>query len=132
MLQQVLSHVDLVLFDIKHTDPQMHQTHTSVDNRRILENLRNIDRMGVPIWIRIPVIPGYNDSDQNIDQLANIVGELGSVERITGLPFNSAAGARYGTVGQQFGLDGTARSSSRELAMVASLSETGLPVQLMS
>ncbi len=67
---------DLVLFDIKHMDPEMHKDVTGVDNRLILENLREIVRLGVPYRIRIPLIPGLNDTEENIKRLAVLLKEF--------------------------------------------------------
>jgi pyruvate formate lyase activating enzyme len=128
--EQVLPYFDLVLYDVKHADPAMHREDTGADNARIQENLRKIDRMRIPIWIRIPLIPGRNDSERNISQIASLVRDLRTVERITLLPFNSAAGAKYGTIGRIFELEGTVRSKARELEILESLSRTGIPVDL--
>lgn len=72
----VLECADLVLFDLKHMDPNAHAALTGVDNRRILANARRIHHeLALPMHARIPVIPGHNDSDENIAATARFVAE---------------------------------------------------------
>ena len=73
---QVLEHVDLVLFDLKHMDSRQHFAGTGMPNERILENARRIcHELRVPMWARIPVIPGYNDSTDNMTATARFIAE---------------------------------------------------------
>ncbi len=62
-LERVLRHVDLVLYDLKHMDAETHRRETGVSNDRLLENLKRIDAAGLPIRLRVPLVPGYNDSE---------------------------------------------------------------------
>ena len=64
---------DLVLFDIKHADPEAHRVLTGTDNRLILNNLHALRDAGTPVEARIPVIPGYNDGMENINAVAAII-----------------------------------------------------------
>ena len=74
--RRVLAHVDLVLFDFKHMDPEAHRRLTGVDNRRILDNARRIHHeLGLPLHARVPVIPGFNDSADNLDATARFIAD---------------------------------------------------------
>ena len=70
-LEALLPFVDLLLFDLKHLDSIDHQRTTGVGNELILENLEKASRM-VPIWLRIPLIAGFNDSEEHIKKIAVI------------------------------------------------------------
>ena len=73
---RVVGAADLVLYDLKHMDPEAHLAATGVPNKRILDNARRIHRdLRVPMKIRIPVVPGTNDSDDNIGAAARFVAE---------------------------------------------------------
>ena len=89
-MERVLQYTDLVLYDLKHMDPKEHMKLTGVSNELILENVRRIwHERHIPIWIRVPVIPGYNDSPANIDALAGfVVNELSPFLQIHLLPYH--------------------------------------------
>lgn len=93
ILEKVLKHVDLVLYDIKHMDPQLHKEGTGKDNKLILANLRRIPRE-VKIWLRVPLIPGYNDSVKNLIEVAKLGKEV-EAERVSLLPFNKLGEGKY-------------------------------------
>ena len=90
---EVLEEADLLLYDLKGMDPLEHMSNTSVSNERILDNLKRLAGMNKPIIIRVPIVPGYNDSQQGIRRMAEFLCELKSVERVDLLPYH-----KYGTV----------------------------------
>lgn len=65
----ILNHTDLVLFDLKHLDFELHKNYTGVNNDLILNNLKNILQMEKKIVVRFPLIPGFNDDTKNIDAM---------------------------------------------------------------
>jgi len=104
-LENVLTYTDLVLYDLKHMDPEAHKDYTGVTNELILENARRIARKGVPMHVRVPVIPQINDSLENLRKTAEFVAELnekaGVIKVVDLLPYHPYAGAKY----RVFGLD---------------------------
>jgi len=107
VLETILSYTDLFLFDLKHMDSDTHKKLTGTGNELILRNLRNLSSRQKPIWIRIPLIPGCNDSDENLRATADFVKPLAGVEKITLLPYNDATSAKYGFIGKEYTLEGT-------------------------
>ena len=107
VFEKILPHVDLVLYDIKFADSQKHKLFTGVGNELILDNLKRISRKGKAIWIRIPLIPGYTDSQENLRQIAEFISVLDGIEKISLLPYNTASGARYLSIGKKFVLEDT-------------------------
>jgi len=85
-LKAVAEVTDLLLFDIKHTDSDMHRDLTGIPNDRILENLRRLSAEGHRLWIRVPVIPGWNDSSEDARALGDLIASLASVEAVQLLP----------------------------------------------
>jgi pyruvate formate lyase activating enzyme len=96
-MRQVLNYVDLVLYDLKHMDPVAHQTYTGVSNDLILDNIKRIHvELSIPILVRIPIIPGYNDSIKNITATANFVAsELGTATDVHLLPYHRLGETKY-------------------------------------
>jgi len=92
ILKKVLEYSDLVLYDIKHMDPTLHKEYTRVTNELILTNLRRICyEMKVPVWARVPIIPGCNDSFENLERMAQFLAELPgeSITQVNLLPYHN-------------------------------------------
>ncbi|MCF7954665.1 MAG: glycyl-radical enzyme activating protein [Phycisphaerae bacterium] len=80
---------DLFLCDVKHLDDEIHRKITGVSNKPILRNIRWLDESGANIIIRMPFVPGYNDSESNIKALGEFVSTLRNVSLIELLLYNS-------------------------------------------
>lgn len=93
---------DLVLMDLKHMDPSEHARGTGVDNRRILENLDALVASGRSFVVRVPLIPGYNDSSENLEATADRLAPARHRVRVELLPLNPLAGAKYPMVGRAY------------------------------
>ena len=103
VLKRALEYVDIVLYDIKHMDPELHRKATGKSNDLILRNLHKIPK-AIKVWLRIPLIPGYNDSDANLRKIAELGTEVGA-EKISILPFNRAGEGKYQSLGRQYPMD---------------------------
>ena len=103
-MEPILRLTDVVLFDIKHMFPEAHKDFCGVTNELILQNAQRIAEMGIPMRIRVPVIPGRNDTMENLEICAKFVAGLDEKGKILGvdlLPYHPYAGAKY----RIFGLD---------------------------
>ncbi len=99
VLDMILPYVSLVYFDIKHMDSESHRRATGVPNEPILDNFRYIAGLGIPITVRVPFIPGFNDSDENIEKTAEFVSSVLPGNEVGLLPYH-----RYG-IGKYEALD---------------------------
>jgi pyruvate formate lyase activating enzyme len=103
-LEEILEHLDLVYFDIKHMDPLVHKELTGVSNERILENARKSAVLR-PLILRIPIVPEYNDSHDNISATARFAAELGDkFMRIELLPYHKFGTQTYSRLGRDYEL----------------------------
>lgn len=86
----LLEQIDLVLYDFKHMDSEMHRQSTGVANELILANARRIvHELRKPMLARIPIIPGYNADPQNLAATARFVAEeLDPAIRVHLLPYH--------------------------------------------
>lgn len=82
---------DLVLYDLKHMDSERHRSETGSGNRLILDNLRALSASDVEIWIRIPLIPDFNDDSENIENTGTFLDELSRRHRVFLLPYHELA-----------------------------------------
>jgi pyruvate formate lyase activating enzyme len=86
---------DLFLFDLKLMDRMAHLRYTGVPNELILENLETLSKTGKAIIIRFPLIPGFTDGERNLRAIARYVSDLGTVRKISVLPFHEIAAGKY-------------------------------------
>ena len=104
ILKRLLSYVDLVLFDLKHLDSKKHLELTGGCNELILENLKMIDKMNQEYIVRIPLIPGFNDSLNDIFNLARFVADLKNIKRTEILPYHKFGVSKYEHLGRRYDL----------------------------
>jgi pyruvate formate lyase activating enzyme len=102
-METVLRFTDLVLFDIKHLDAQAHERATGVTNDVILENLERVSAVGEKsIWIRVPLIRDFNDSEEHIERIAELGRELG-IEKVSLLPYHEGGRSKCRQLGRPYG-----------------------------
>lgn len=105
-LQEASDYIDLFLIDIKHMDDNTHREVTGMSNRLILENIQRLAELGKQIEIRIPLIPGINDSEENLTQTAEFVSDKVKGARVTLLPYHRLGGMKYEQLGKPYVLSG--------------------------
>ena len=102
VFDQVLRYVDLALLDIKHMDSDIHRELTGVPNEQILSNIRHaVHDLKKNLTVRVPTIPGYNDSEENIRATARFVKEeLGPDVGIHLLPYHRLGESKNESLGK--------------------------------
>ena len=85
---------DLLLYDLKHMDPVRHLSKTGADNRLILDNLRALSESDSDVWIRQPLIPGFNDGEANIEATGVFLEGLRRRHRVFVLPYHGIANGK--------------------------------------
>lgn len=98
ILTEAATLTNLVLYDLKSMDPATHCQWTGVSNQRILDNLRLLHAMPVEVWIRLPLIPGVNDDDANLDAMIAFLTPT-RFRHISILPYHEIASAKYQRLG---------------------------------
>ena len=97
---------DLYLYDIKCIDPILHRTHTGVDPARILDNLRRLSETNARIHLRVPVIPGFNDNEEELSAIAAIAAQIPDAP-VTLIPYHTLGASKYASLGMVYPMDGT-------------------------
>lgn len=103
-MEAVLEHTDLVLFDIKHMDPEPHREKTGLTNDLILANLEKTAPR-TKIWLRIPLTPGFNDSAANMKRTAELASRI-NAEKISLLPHHDWGKEKYARLGKAYPFHG--------------------------
>ena len=103
-LRSILKHIDLVLYDIKHMDTKEHRRLTGAPNELILDNLQRIATLGLPVRARLPVIPGCNDSPENIRATVEFAAGLSNLEALDILPYHRMGEPKWGQLERSYEL----------------------------
>ena len=94
-IEPLLPYIDFFLWDIKHMDPEKHRELSGASNELILNNARSVSERNVPLYIRVPVIPDYNDSEENIRAVCEFSQGLRSAVEVDLIPLHHLGEARY-------------------------------------
>jgi pyruvate formate lyase activating enzyme len=105
-LEKIAKTLDLVLFDIKHMDSREHEKLTGVGNEIILDNARKISRLARAMIIRIPLIPGCNDTFRNLENVVEFAKGLKSVKQIDLMPYHRLGESKYASLARGYSLHG--------------------------
>jgi glycyl-radical enzyme activating protein/glucokinase-like ROK family protein len=107
VFERLLPYLDLVLFDLKHMNPEVHRSWTGIDNEVILSNLRHLAEVKVPVIVRVPLIPGFNADSESLSAIARFVAaQPGLDKRISLLPYHALGKAKYSSLGRPYRMDG--------------------------
>lgn len=102
LFQKVLEQLDFVMMDIKLMNREKHKFYTGVFNDRILENVSVLCSGDTPFVIRIPVIPGVNDNEENYEETARFLEGAKALQKVELLPYHKTAGAKYTMLGKEY------------------------------
>ncbi len=106
-LSSIIPYADLILYDLKCMDSDMHYELTGRGNEEILENLRRLSKANCNVIVRFPLIPGINDNDENITCMGEFVLSLrhgGRLPRVDILPYHKMGLDKYLRLGRAYSL----------------------------
>ena len=115
-IQKLLPYLDTYLMDIKHMDPNKHKEYTGKENTLMVQNARKIaeGRM-CELIIRVPVIPGFNDTKEEILAIASYADSLSGVSQIHLLPYHNYGESKYEGLGRPYPMKGVSRLSDEKM-----------------
>jgi len=128
-MEEAAKYTDLFLYDLKVMDNQKHLEYCSVRNKEILENIIKLGEAGSKIEVRIPVIPGFNDDEENLKALTSFLKKIDNLVLVTPLPYHSLSGTKYESIGMELKMpfeNGTERE--RVNHFIDHLKNEGLPL----
>lgn len=129
-IEKLLPYLDLYLMDIKHMDSGKHKEYTAHENDLILENARRVAKSGVELIIRTPVVPGFNDTEEEILAIARFAKEIGAVEYHL-LPYHRLGYDKYDGLSRSYSMRDTEPPSRERMEYLLSVAErTGIACQI--
>lgn len=99
--EEILPYTDMFLYDVKSMNSQRHKEYTGVGNERILENLSRLLQMQKRVWVRVPVIPGVNDTLEEMRALRAFLLANGYPEKVELLPYHRMGEMKWKALGQK-------------------------------
>lgn len=132
LILEIAKRTDLFLYDLKMMDPVLHQRWTNVRNEKILHNLKTLAAAGAHIIIRIPLIGGVNDTDENITQTAKFISGLaGGKKDVHLLPYHNIAQNKYIKLGKSDDFETLREPGKESLARaIAKFAEYGITASI--
>ncbi|MBS7614331.1 glycyl-radical enzyme activating protein [Candidatus Bathyarchaeota archaeon] len=119
ILASLLPMLDLVMMDIKHVDSEKHKKATGVSNKIILNNAVRLSKTKKPLILRVPIIPGFNDTKSEVEAIAEFVKEFSNLEYLELLPFHRLGEGKYKALGLEYSASNLAvpaKEKMRELS----------------
>jgi len=104
VISKAAKYTDLFLYDLKLMDDERHRKYTGVSNSLILANLKNLCAIGAQVIIRLPLIPGVNDDEENLTHMRQFLEELPVLVGVEVLPYHDSARAKYAALGLDYRL----------------------------
>ena len=124
VLEQYLPYIDYFLMDIKHTNSAKHELFTTKPNELILENARFIAENAKKLIIRVPVIPTFNDTAEEIGDIAAFAARLPNVDEIHLLPYHSMGRDKYVGLGRDYPMGDIKTPTKEHMQMLANKAES--------
>ena len=113
-IKEITENADLVLYDLKHMDEAKHLEGTGVSNKLILENLKRLsEECDLDLVVRIPLITGYNDNEENVRKTVEFLKNTCNINRLDLLPFNELPADKYEAMGLNWSC-GNLKTQTRE------------------
>ncbi len=101
-LKKILPYVDFIFCDIKCINEEAHIKATGVSNKVILENIKKMSEENVNLHLRTPIIPGFNDTIEDMEEIADFIMKLPNTNTIELLPFHGMCEGKYESLDRDF------------------------------
>ncbi|MCD8100424.1 MAG: glycyl-radical enzyme activating protein [Oscillospiraceae bacterium] len=125
--ERILEFTDLFLYDIKILNSEKHKEFTGVGNELILENLDKLTKLKTykpEIVIRYPLIPGVNDTDEDISQLCTYLSKMENISELNFMPYHHLGMSRYKFSGKEYLMGSAERQSNERLAQICEIADS--------
>ena len=96
--ERILPYTDLFLYDVKCFNNERHKQYTGVGNELILKNLKNLLSAGIPVWVRIPIIPSVNDTEEEMQGIRALWEKGNAPQKVELLPYHAMGEYKYGAL----------------------------------
>lgn len=121
LFDELMRYTDLVLLDIKHSDPKSHKELTGISNENILACAKHLSDLNKPVWIRHVLVPGITDSKEQLEGVKKIIDSLSNVKKVEVLPYHSLGIHKYDALGIEYKLRDTPHPSQESIQIACKI-----------
>ncbi len=131
IFEKFIEFVDLFLYDLKIIDNAKHMYYTGVSSDLILSNLELLNKKDKHVIIRIPIIPGITDTEENLSQLSDFIKSLRNIHKVSLLPYNKMGEEKYRRLNKVYKTENIKSPSSERMIEIKNYFEkSGLNVEI--
>ena len=131
MIEPLIPYIDTFLVDIKHMSSKKHEEFTTMKNELILQNARKVSALAERFVVRVPVIPGFNDTESEIKDIAEFAASLTNVKEMNLLPYHRLGYDKYIGLGREYKMgDVPPPTKEKMLTLKAVAEKSGLTVNI--
>lgn len=116
--EKTMEQCDLYLYDIKAMNTKIHKQYTGMDNSLILQNLSKLSRAQKPVWLRVPIIPSVNNTQAEMEQIAQFITPMKNVQKVTLMPYHTLGKSKYETLGTACPYETKENIDTKQLALL--------------
>ncbi|NLD72589.1 MAG: glycyl-radical enzyme activating protein [Chloroflexi bacterium] len=129
VLRRLVEHTDLVLYDLKLHDDQAHRRWVGASNRQTLDNAVRLANTGAHVQVRVPLIPGITDTQENLRDTFRFMRDAG-LWNVALLPYNESAPAKYEWLDEPYTVTGERQPPAALAAILAMARDHGLDARV--
>ncbi|TFH95680.1 pyruvate formate-lyase-activating protein [Porphyromonas levii] len=117
-VKALLEHTDMVLLDVKAVDETKHRHLTEARNINVRRMAEYLERQGIPMRLRCVMVPGYNDSPEDIRLIGEQYSGFTNIDRVEVLPYHTFGVHKYKSLGWVYRLEGLTEHAPEEVALL--------------
>ncbi len=121
VFEKILDYIDLFLFDLKIMDEVNHVKYTGVSNKIIKRNLIRLSEAGKKMRIRIPLIPGITDTEENLREIIYFLSPIKNIKEVDLLPYNELSEGKYKRFSKENGLKDLKMQSQEKIDKIINI-----------
>lgn len=124
--QELFQYTDLVMLDIKASDPVLHKELTKQPLEHVLEFAEATNRAGIPLRVRHVIVPGYTFDEERLFHLGQTIGKFRNLKELEVLPYHSMGVVKYENLGMEYPLRGTSNLDKEDAAKARQIIMNGV------
>lgn len=114
-IKELLKYTDLVILDIKHIDDEKAKNLTGFSNKNNLDFAKYLNNIGLPVWIRQVLVPGYTDDKFDLQKLKNFIDTLNNVKKVEILPYHNLGKFKWEEIEGKYELENVISPSNEDI-----------------